>query len=140
MANNKKTAGKTAKSVKNLSTLLSWFEESTAKWQQEGESMMFSDEELELITECKVKCYSGEYGDFCKLYVSLTIDGKTMTLKGDSDSEGKRRAGIKLDLKSTKRVDLEADEEIEVDPAKCVFYDLRNVEDGKVVRRVRVLL
>ena len=139
MATRKKTAGKTAKSVKNLSTLLSWFEESSAKWQQEGESLMFSDEELELITECKAKCYSGEYGDFVKLYVSITLEGKSMTLKGDADSDGNRRAGIKLDIASIKRLDLEEGEECEIDPAKCLFYDLKNIEDGKVVRRVRIL-
>lgn len=137
MTTTKKTAGKTAKNSKP--SLLSWFEEASIKWQQEGEALMFSDKELELISECKVRCYAGEYGDFCKLYVSIIAQGKTLTIKGDPDAEGKRRSGVKLDLKSTKRVDLEPDEEIEIDPAKVVFYDLKNIEDGTIVRRVRVL-
>lgn len=142
MTTRTKTAGKTATTKtknKKLSTLLSWFEESNAKWQQSGASLMFSDEELNLVTECKVKAYSGEYGNFVKLYVSLTIEGKTMTLKGDEDNEGKRRSGIKLDITSTKRLDLEEGEEVEIDPEKCVFYDLENKEDNTIVRRVRIL-
>lgn len=138
MATTKKTAGKTAKRNSKPS-LLSWFEESNAKWQQEGDSLLFSDAELKLITECKARCYAGEYGSFVKLYVTINLDGKTMTLKGDADSEGKRRAGIKLDIVSIKRLDLDEGEECDVDPEKCLFYDLQNVEDGKVVRRVRVL-
>ena len=133
MATTAKTAGKTARVTKP--SILSWLEESVTKWQQDGDSIMLSAKELRSVIECKVKCYSGEFGDFARLYLTLNIKGKIMSIK---DSEG-GRSGIKLDITSLKRLDLEEGDEMEINPEKCIFYNCKNVETGDVTRRVRVL-
>lgn len=134
MAKTTKTAGKTAtKKTAKLSALLSMFEESTSKWVDEGEKLALSDEEIELVVECKAKCYAGEFGEFTKLYLSIMLDNKRMTLKDEG------RTGVKLDACSTRRLDLSEGQEVDVDPSKVVLYHLRNTEDDSIVTRVRVL-
>lgn len=104
-----------------------------SKWIVEGEKLCLSEKELNLVVECKAKCYKGEGGDFTKLFLSIEFEGKKLTLKDNG------RVGIELDATSTKRLGLSGGEEVDVDPAKVLIYHLRNIEDGSIITRVRVL-
>lgn len=120
-------------------SILQFFEESTSKWAETGESFMLSSAELKLVSECTIKCYSGEYGEFTKLYLSIVKNGKTLQLKGDPDSNGKKRAGVQLDRVSTARHPLEVNEVEEIDPSKVLLYFLKNTEDNTTIMRIRIL-
>ncbi len=110
------------------------------EWQIEVESRrMFSIDEVQQIIECKAVCISGGNGGVVKLYVTINLDGRTISLKGDSNYDGKRETGVKLDFVSVKRLGLNEGEERDIDPVRCVFYNLKNINDGRMVRRVRVL-
>lgn len=114
-------------------SIMDLFSEVTKKWEMEGESMMLSKKECTLVTECKVKCYAGEHGDFSKLYLSIEVKGKTLTIK---DGE---HTGIKLDAHSEKHLGLEAGEEKEVVPEDVIIYRLKNTSTGEVITRARVV-
>ena len=122
------TTPKTKKMV-----IMDLFREITRKWEMEGESMMLSKKECTLVTECKVKCYAGEHGDFSKLYLSIEVKGKTLTIK---DGE---HTGIKLDAHSEKALALEAGEEEQVAPEDVIIYRLRNTSTGEIITRARVV-
>ena len=113
--------------------IMDLFSEITRKWEMEGESMMLSKKECALVTECKVKCYAGEHGDFSKLYLSIEVKGKTLTIK---DGE---HTGIKLDAHSEKALALEAGEEEEIAPEDVIIYRLRNTSTGEIITRARVV-
>ena len=113
-------------------SIMDMFSEVTCKWEMEGESMMLSKKECALVTECKVKCYAGEHGDFSKLYLSIEVKGKTLTIK---DGE---HTGIKLDAHSEKHLGLEAGEEKEIAPEDVIIYRLKNTSTGEVITRARV--
>ena len=114
-------------------TIMDLFSEVTRKWEIEGESMMLSKKECALVTECKVKCYAGEHGDFSKLYLSIEVKGKTLTIK---DGE---HTGIKLDAYSEKHLGLEAGEEEEIAPEDVIIYRLKNTSTGEIITRARVV-
>ena len=113
--------------------IMDLFSEVTRKWEMEGESMMLSKKECALVTECKVKCYAGEHGDFSKLYLSIEVKGKTLTIK---DGE---HTGIKLDAHSKKLLSLEAGEEKKIAPEDVIIYRLRNTSTGEIITRARVV-
>lgn len=113
--------------------IMSLFSEVTRKWEIEGESMMLSKKECALVTECKIKCYAGEHGDFSKLYLSIEVKGKTLTIK---DGE---HTGIKLDVHSEKHLGLEAGEEEEIAPEDVIIYRLKNTSTGEIITRARVV-
>lgn len=114
-------------------SIMDMFSEVTRKWEIEGESMMLSKKECALVTECKVKCYAGEHGDFSKLYLSIEVKGKTLTIK---DGE---HTGIKLDAHSEKHLGLEAGEEEEIAPEDVIIYRLKNTSTGEIITRARVV-
>lgn len=122
-------------------SILQFFSESTSNWTETDEAYMLSTKELKAVTECVVKLYNGEFGKFMKLYLSIELNGKTLTLKGDPDNEGVVRSGVKLDAKSMHRVHFnEDDEEVEVDPAKVKLYFIKHKETGEERMRIRILL
>lgn len=143
MSTTKKTAGKTAtKSSTNKSqqfSLMSFFEKEDSKFVKVGPPITIKKSDAKHITECVVKGYESKYGGFAKLYISITIKGKTLSLKGDIDKEGKKRRGVKLDPSSTKRLELDANEEVEIDPTKCILYQIKNIEDGTISLRASIL-
>lgn len=114
-------------------TIMDFFSEIKRKWEIEGESMMLSKKECALVTVCKVKRYAGEHGDFSKLYLSIEVKGKTLTIK---DGE---HTGIKLDAHSEKHLGLEAGEEEEIAPEDVIIYRLRNTSTGEIITRARVI-
>lgn len=124
--------------AKKKTTILSFFEESESKWIP-GECFELSAKELEAVTECTIKKYDGEYGTFYKLYLSVEIGGKLLTLKGDKDSQGKKRNGVKLDDKSRRRFSFpDGETEMDIDPSLVKLYTLTNEETGEVITRVRI--
>jgi hypothetical protein len=117
-----------------------WLSEATPRWEKQGETIYFSEEEIECITECKIKCYNGDYGFFYKLYITLEFDGKKLQLTGDPSTDGKVYPGVKLDVTSEKRVShlLEEGETIEIDPHRVRLYFNKNIETGVIYKRCRI--
>ena len=107
-------------------------------WQLVGDSLLFSDEELKNIIECKVKCHIGISGKDIRLYVTVNINGKSAYLMNNFKYEGDRR-GVLLDEISIKRLNLKDGEECDVNPENCLFYELKNVTNNRIIRRVRIL-
>ena len=122
-------------------SILQFFSETSSDWESTEDAYMLSAKELKAVTECTAKLYNGEFGRFAKLYLSVEIDGKSLTLKGDPDSAGVARSGVKLDAKSMRRIHFnEDDEEVEVDPAKVKLYFIKHKETGEERMRIRILL
>lgn len=114
------------------------YTEMKENWQLIGDPRIFSEKELKCIVECKVKCSAGLYGSDIRLYVTICIDGKKRFLTDDIEEENGIR-GILLDKTSIKRLNLNNGEERDVNPAKCLFYSLKNNNDDRIIKRVRIL-
>ena len=120
--------------------LKDWLSESTPRWEKVGTTIFFSDEEIECITKCEVKCFNGDYGFFYKIYITFDVDGKIFQLTGDPNTEGKVYPGVKLDVTSEKRVSslVEEGDTIPIDPHRVRLYFNKNIETGSVYKRCRI--
>lgn len=130
MAKKRKTSG-----------ALAWFEESSSEWQETG-VFMLDDDELKAVVSCSVTAYNGQYGVFIKLYMDIKLKGKILHLMGDEDDNGKKHRGVKLDATSAKRYEYlinEDDPTLEIDPEKVILMNLENSEDGRIIRRIRIV-
>jgi len=126
---------------KKKSTAMSWFEESNSEWQEAG-IFTLNDAELKSVVSCSITAYNGEYGVFIKLYMDIKVRGKILHLMGDEDTNGKKRRGVKLDATSAKRYEYLIDEDdptLEVDPEKVILMNLENTDDGRIIRRIRIV-
>lgn len=123
------------------SAAMSWFEESNSEWQEAG-IFTLSDAELKSVVSCSITAYNGEYGVFIKLYMDIKVKGKILHLMGDEDANGKKRRGVKLDATSGKRYEYLIDEDdhtLEIDPEKVILMNLENTDDGRIIRRIRIV-
>jgi hypothetical protein len=126
---------------KKKSAAMSWFEESNSEWQEAG-IFTLNDAELKSVVSCSITAYNGEYGVFIKLYMDIKVRGKILHLMGDEDANGKKRRGVKLDATSAKRYEYLIDEDdptLEVDPEKVILMNLENTDDGRIIRRIRIV-
>lgn len=135
---------------KKKSAAMSWFEESNSEWQEAG-IFTLNDAELKSVVSCSITAYNGEYGVFIKLYMDIKVKGKILHLMGDEDTDGKRRKGVKLDVTSTKKYEYLIDEEdddeddskhahtLEIDPERVILMNLENTNDGRIIRRIRIV-
>lgn len=126
---------------KKKSAAMSWFEESNSEWQEAG-IFTLSDAELKTVVSCSITAYNGEYGVFIKLYMDIKVKGKILHLMGDEDTNGKKRRGVKLDATSAKRYEYLIDEDdptLEIDPEKVILMNLENTDDGRTIRRIRIV-
>lgn len=126
---------------KKKSAAMSWFEESNSEWQEAG-IFTLSDAELKTVVSCSITAYNGEYGVFIKLYMDIKVRGKILHLMGDEDTNGKKRRGVKLDATSAKRYEYLIDEDdptLEIDPEKVILMNLENTDDGRIIRRIRIV-
>lgn len=108
------------------------------KWQLIGDSRIFSEKELKNIIECKAKCSAGAFGRDVRLYVTIKIDCKNRFLMDNTECERGRR-GVLLDKISIKHLNLKEGEECDVDPKKCLLYELKSTIDNRKIKRVRIL-
>lgn len=128
-------------SNKKKSAAMSWFEESNSEWQEAG-IFTLSDAELKTVVNCSITAYNGEYGVFIKLYMDIKVKGKILHLMGDEDTNGKKRRGVKLDATSAKRYEYLIDEDdptLEIDPEKVILMNLENTDNGRIIRRIRIV-
>lgn len=126
---------------KKKSAAMSWFEESNSEWQEAG-IFTLSDAELKTVVNCSITAYNGEYGVFIKLYMDIKVKGKILHLMGDEDNNGKKRRGVKLDVTSAKRYEYLIDEDdptLDIDPEKVILMNLENTDDGRIIRRIRIV-
>ena len=108
-----------------------------SNFEQYGDSLMFSDEELTCITGCKAIYYHDE--DFAKLHITMNLNGIVKTIKEDLTFDERKEDGIILDVTSIERLGFEFNNEININPRQVVFYKMRNVKSGKEIARARVL-
>ncbi len=123
------------------SAAMSWFEESNSEWQEAG-IFTLSNAELKKVVNCSITAYNGEYGVFIKLYMDIKVRGKILHLMGDEDNNGKKRRGVKLDATSAKRYEYLVDEDdptLDIDPEKVILMNLENTDDGRIIRRIRIV-
>ena len=111
------------------------------KWEKIDRTIIFSDDEVENITECCVRKENDDsIEESLRLFVTIMLNGQSVSIDENTfDNIGSER-GVKLDETSRKRICLNENAFQEINPRRVGYYKLRNKETGEIILRVRIFL